>query len=139
MTKHTSPGLALLVLSLGAIYFPFFRAHIANSHNHWYFHDDARNSIPPFFAFSDPALPREDYLGQYELSRLPASSDRGSQLRGDELDLASQRICASEIRPLRSFVEVGAKFELRCCGYCEDEDSHVAVAGHEAQGEYMFD
>ena len=35
--------------------------------------------------------------------------------------------------------QVGAKFELRCCGYCEDKDSHVAVAGHEAQGEYMFD
>src|SRR6266545_3277524 len=31
--------------------------------------------------------------------------------------------------------QVGAKFELRCCGYCEDKDSHVAVAGHEAQGE----
>ena len=35
--------------------------------------------------------------------------------------------------------QVGAKFELRCCGYCDDENSHVAVAGHEAQGEYMFD
>ena len=27
--------------------------------------------------------------------------------------------------------QVGAKFELRCCGCCEDEDSHLAVAGHE--------
>jgi hypothetical protein len=35
--------------------------------------------------------------------------------------------------------QVGAKFELHCCGYCEDKDSHVAVAGHEPQGEYMFD
>lgn len=35
--------------------------------------------------------------------------------------------------------EVGCKFELRCCGCCGDEDSHVAVAGHEPQGEYMFD
>jgi hypothetical protein len=34
--------------------------------------------------------------------------------------------------------QVGAKFELRCCGDCDDENSHLAVAGHEAQGEYMF-
>ena len=34
--------------------------------------------------------------------------------------------------------EVGCKFELRCCGCCGDEDSHLAVAGHEPQGEYMF-
>jgi hypothetical protein len=33
---------------------------------------------------------------------------------------------------------VGAKFELRCCGGCNDENSHLAVAGHERQGEYMF-
>jgi hypothetical protein len=34
--------------------------------------------------------------------------------------------------------EVGAKFELRCCGGCCDEDSRLAAAGHESQGEYMF-
>jgi len=34
--------------------------------------------------------------------------------------------------------QVGAKFELRCCGGCDDEHSHLAVAGHERQGEYMF-
>ena len=34
--------------------------------------------------------------------------------------------------------EVGCKFELRCCGCCDDENSHLAVAGHEPQGEYMF-
>jgi hypothetical protein len=34
--------------------------------------------------------------------------------------------------------QVGAKFELRCCGDCDDERSHLAVAGHERQGEYMF-
>lgn len=34
--------------------------------------------------------------------------------------------------------QVGAKFELRCCGGCDDEHSHLAVAGHEPQGEYMF-
>ena len=34
--------------------------------------------------------------------------------------------------------EVGCKFELRCCGCCDDENSHLAVAGHENQGEYMF-
>jgi len=37
-----------------------------------------------------------------------------------------------------SLYQVGAKFELRCCGGCEDEYSHLAVAGHEPQGEYMF-
>jgi hypothetical protein len=35
--------------------------------------------------------------------------------------------------------EVGAKFELRCCGDCDDPDSHLAVAGHERLGQYMFD
>jgi hypothetical protein len=40
--------------------------------------------------------------------------------------------------------DVGAKFELRCCGDCDydcDDDKspgHLAVAGHEHQGEYMF-
>lgn len=34
--------------------------------------------------------------------------------------------------------EVGAKFELRCCGDCDDERSHLAVAGHEKEGQYMF-
>jgi hypothetical protein len=37
-----------------------------------------------------------------------------------------------------SLYQVGAKFELRCCGGCNDENSHLAVAGHERQGEYMF-
>ena len=41
-------------------------------------------------------------------------------------------------RPLRVPLPGGAKFELRCCGGCEDEYSHLAVAGHEPQGEYMF-
>jgi hypothetical protein len=34
--------------------------------------------------------------------------------------------------------QVGAKFELRCCGDCEDRDSSLAVVGHEPQGEYLF-
>jgi hypothetical protein len=34
--------------------------------------------------------------------------------------------------------QLGAKFELRCCGYCREENSHLAVAGHESLGEYMF-
>jgi hypothetical protein len=37
--------------------------------------------------------------------------------------------------------QVGAKFELRCCGECDCKDKehgHLAVAGHEPQGEYMF-
>jgi hypothetical protein len=38
-----------------------------------------------------------------------------------------------------SLYEVGAKFELRCCGTCHDENSHLAVAGQEALGQYMFD
>ena len=35
--------------------------------------------------------------------------------------------------------EVAAWFELRCCGYCDDENSHLAVAGRERLGQYMFD
>jgi len=35
--------------------------------------------------------------------------------------------------------EVAAWFELRCCGYCDDKDSHLAVAGRERLGQYMFD
>ena len=41
--------------------------------------------------------------------------------------------------------EVGAKFELRCCGECKCEDDddpakrgHLAVAGFEPEGQYMF-
>jgi hypothetical protein len=34
--------------------------------------------------------------------------------------------------------QVGAKFELHCCGDCEDRDDYLAVVGHEPQGEYMF-
>ena len=37
--------------------------------------------------------------------------------------------------------QVGAKFELRCCGDCDcekREHGNMAVAGHEPQGEYMF-
>ena len=37
--------------------------------------------------------------------------------------------------------QVGAKFELRCCGDCDcekPEHGHLAVAGHEPEGEYMF-
>jgi len=37
-----------------------------------------------------------------------------------------------------SLYEVGAKFELRCCGYCDDPDSQLAVAGHEDLEQYMF-
>ncbi len=37
-----------------------------------------------------------------------------------------------------SLYQVGCKFELRCCGCCDDENNHLAVAGHEPQGEYMF-
>jgi hypothetical protein len=37
-----------------------------------------------------------------------------------------------------SLYEVGAKFELRCCGDCDAPDSHLAVAGHEDLGQYMF-
>jgi hypothetical protein len=34
--------------------------------------------------------------------------------------------------------EVGCKFELRCCGCCGEPDSHLAVAGQEKEGQYMF-
>jgi hypothetical protein len=35
--------------------------------------------------------------------------------------------------------QVGAKFELHCCGPCDCSDkSRLAVAGHDPLGEYMF-
>lgn len=37
-----------------------------------------------------------------------------------------------------SLYEVGAKFELRCCGDCDDPDSHLGAFGHERLGQYMF-
>lgn len=37
-----------------------------------------------------------------------------------------------------SLYEIGCKFELRCCGCCEDENSSLAVVGHKHLGEYMF-
>lgn len=40
--------------------------------------------------------------------------------------------------PCGSVYEVAAWFELRCCGSCRDPDSHLAVAGFERLGEYMF-
>jgi hypothetical protein len=34
--------------------------------------------------------------------------------------------------------EVAAWWELRCCGYCEDKDSHLAASGFERLREYQF-
>jgi len=34
--------------------------------------------------------------------------------------------------------EVAAWFELRCCGHCDDPDSHLAVSGYKALEEYQF-
>lgn len=34
--------------------------------------------------------------------------------------------------------DVAAWFELRCCGRCRDEDSHLAVSGFERLGGYQF-
>jgi hypothetical protein len=34
--------------------------------------------------------------------------------------------------------EVAAWFELRCCGGCEDPNSHLAASGFERLGEYQF-
>jgi hypothetical protein len=34
--------------------------------------------------------------------------------------------------------EIAAWFELRCCGGCEDPNSHLAVSGFERLGEYQF-
>jgi hypothetical protein len=34
--------------------------------------------------------------------------------------------------------EVAAWWELRCCGYCEDKNSHLAASGFERLGEYQF-
>jgi hypothetical protein len=34
--------------------------------------------------------------------------------------------------------EVASWFELRCCGGCEDPNSHLAASGFERLGEYQF-
>lgn len=34
--------------------------------------------------------------------------------------------------------ECAAWFELRCCGGCDDDNSHLAVAGNESLEEYQF-
>jgi hypothetical protein len=34
--------------------------------------------------------------------------------------------------------ECAAWFELRCCGYCDEEKSHLALAGYESLEEYQF-
>jgi hypothetical protein len=34
--------------------------------------------------------------------------------------------------------EVAAWFELRCCGYCDDPNSHLAASGFERIGDYQF-
>ena len=46
--------------------------------------------------------------------------------------------CTIPVEHCGTLYQVGAKFELRCCGGCEDRDSHLAVVGHEPEGEYMF-
>jgi hypothetical protein len=45
--------------------------------------------------------------------------------------------CTVPLESCGTLYQVGAKFELRCCD-SYDERGEVAVAGHEAQGEYMF-
>ncbi len=44
--------------------------------------------------------------------------------------------CTIPVGRCGTLYQVGAKFELRCCGGCGE--GHLAVAGHEPQGEYMF-
>jgi hypothetical protein len=46
--------------------------------------------------------------------------------------------CTVPAESCGTLYQVGAKFELRCCGDYGNERGEVAVAGHEPQGEYLF-
>lgn len=46
--------------------------------------------------------------------------------------------CSIPVERCGTLYQVGAKFEMRCCGGCNDERSYAALAGHEPQGEYLF-
>jgi hypothetical protein len=46
--------------------------------------------------------------------------------------------CSIPVEHCGTLYQVGAKFEMRCCGSCSDRSSHPTLVGHEPQGEYMF-
>ena len=46
--------------------------------------------------------------------------------------------CTIPVGYCGTLYDVGAKFELRCCGYCDDPDSRLAVAGYENLKQYLF-
>jgi hypothetical protein len=46
--------------------------------------------------------------------------------------------CAIPVERCGTVYDVAAWFELRCCGRCRDEGSHLAVSGFEKLGVYQF-
>jgi hypothetical protein len=79
-----------------------------------------------------------DYLPEPEKSKLRICDWKGCDTRCIEVCV---RVPPGIIPVERcgTLYEVGAKFELRCCGDCDEEcGGHLALAGHEKQGEYMF-
>ena len=79
-----------------------------------------------------------DYLPEPEKSKLRICDWKGCETRCIEVCV---RVPPGTIptEHCGSLYQVGAKFELRCCGDCDDDcGGHLALAGHEPQGEYMF-
>jgi len=79
-----------------------------------------------------------DYLPEPEKSKLRICNWKGCETRCIEVCV---RVPPGTIptEHCGSLYQVGAKFELRCCGDCDDDcGGHLALAGHEPQGEYMF-
>jgi hypothetical protein len=79
-----------------------------------------------------------DYLHEPEKSQLRICDWKGCERRCIEVCIR----VPGEIIPVDycgTLYECGAKFELRCCGDCDgDCGGHLALAGHEKLGEYMF-
>jgi hypothetical protein len=61
----------LFALSLGAVYGSTLAEHVKSATRTAWFHDDARNQIPPMYRWADRELGRGDYLGDYQIAHLP--------------------------------------------------------------------
>jgi len=85
-----------------------------------------------------PDFDLSDYLPEPEKSKLRVCNWKGCDTRCIEVCVRVPPECIP-VEHCGSLYDVGAKFELWCCGECDGECSgHLALAGHEPQGEYMF-
>lgn len=63
---------AIIVALLLVVYGPAFLAHMDKAQDPFFFNDDARIQIFPFFRYSNPEVFQNDYLGDYALALLPS-------------------------------------------------------------------